>query len=79
MLQMSATGTHCTALSLGSLKPSSASDPIVIAAAYDTDNEVKLVLTIYSKGYNNLFSPFFRFCTPTYATMLAVLANYSLT
>jgi len=52
MLQMSATGTDCTALSLGSLTPSSSSDPIVIAATYDTDKEVKLVLAIYSKSYN---------------------------
>jgi hypothetical protein len=80
MLQMSATGTRCSALSLGSLTPSSSSGPIVIAATYDTDNEVKLVLATYRKSYNiTFFHHFFRFYIQTYATVMAVLANYSLT
>lgn len=49
---MSAIGTDCTAVSLGSLTPSSSSDPIVIAATYDTDKEVKFVLANYSKSSN---------------------------
>ena len=43
MLRMSATGTDCTALSLGSLTPPSSSNPIIVAATYNTDQEVKLV------------------------------------
>ncbi len=77
---MSATGTDCTAWLLGSLTPSSSSGPIVTAATYDTDNEVKLVLATYSRSYNITFSHHvLRFCTQTYATVMVVLANYSLT